>query len=231
MALEKHPTFGIGITIVGGDIAGKRDLGVYVKSVTKDGPAFKDGRIKAGDRLIAINDKNLEGLQHHEAVNMIKESPDSVKLTIFHVLPPGSIKRGENYHEAEAVFQAKLKASMMDKHSHSDEENSSFDQSAEESISHDVKTVQNCASVHNQNNTDHKNKNIQNVEKHEKNVNSELELENIEKQIVVSMDQVKQTSATADVHSTLSQVDSLNSEVAASDIPSDQHNGNKSLFG
>ncbi|KAL4240657.1 Protein tyrosine phosphatase [Mactra antiquata] len=216
--LEKNTQFGIGVTIVGGETAGKRDLGIFIKSISKNGSAFKDGRIKPGDRLIAINDKNVEGLPHHEAVCMIKESPNSVKLTIAQILPPGSIKRGDNYYD-DPVFQAKLKASVMDKHKNSDEENSSFEQTADDNVSPDVITVRNSNDVHKNSENNANNKNVQNDKNDEKNV----AVDTIEGQIVASMDQVQQMSATVDVHSTLSQVDSLNSEIP--DLPDDQKYG------
>ena len=37
-----------GITILGGENSKKLDLGIFVKSVTEGGPAWNDGRLKAG---------------------------------------------------------------------------------------------------------------------------------------------------------------------------------------
>ncbi len=72
--LEKEASVGTGITIVGGDNTSALDFGIFVKSITPGGPADRDGRIHIGDRIIAINGQSLEGLMHHEAVDMIRKS-------------------------------------------------------------------------------------------------------------------------------------------------------------
>ena len=80
--LEKVPEYGIGITIVGGENTGKLDLGVFVRSVTPGGPADLDGRVRPGDRIIAVNGQSLEGMPHHVAVELIRDSPSMVQLML-----------------------------------------------------------------------------------------------------------------------------------------------------
>ena len=75
--LEKEDEGGIGITIVGG----KPDIGIFISDVKPDGPAY--GILKEGDQLLAINGHKLDGLYHSAAVNIIKSSPEIVKLTVF----------------------------------------------------------------------------------------------------------------------------------------------------
>ena len=91
--LGKDSDTGFGITIVGSESMDKLDLGVFIKSVAMGGPAAIDGRIRPGDRLLAINDNSLEGLQHHRAVQMIRESGSQVKLLISQVKCPTSLRR------------------------------------------------------------------------------------------------------------------------------------------
>ena len=38
----------LGITVVGGENSKRLDFGIYIKSITEGGPAWKDGRLKAG---------------------------------------------------------------------------------------------------------------------------------------------------------------------------------------
>ena len=80
--LQKDTVEGVGITIVGGENTGKLDLGIFVRSVTPGGPADQDGRVHPGDRIIAINGQSLEGIPHHKAVDMIRESPPLVQLLL-----------------------------------------------------------------------------------------------------------------------------------------------------
>ncbi|KAL5018640.1 hypothetical protein ScPMuIL_004362 [Solemya velum] len=73
VTLRKEPHVGIGITIVGGENTDRLDLGIFVKTVCPDSPADLEGRIKPGDRIIAINGHSLEGKQHHIAVKLIQQ--------------------------------------------------------------------------------------------------------------------------------------------------------------
>ncbi|KAL3876548.1 hypothetical protein ACJMK2_034389 [Sinanodonta woodiana] len=109
VTLEKEPHMGIGITIVGGDSTSRLDLGIFIKSIIVGGPAYRDGRIKVGDRLIAINGENLEGVQHHSAVQMIKSSDPIVRLLISQAKLPGSLRKKEAYNEDFNLY--KMRAS------------------------------------------------------------------------------------------------------------------------
>ncbi|XP_033112583.1 tyrosine-protein phosphatase non-receptor type 13-like isoform X2 [Anneissia japonica] len=80
--IQKDPELGIGVTIVGGENSRNLDLGVFIKSVTPDGPAERNGRIKPGDRIISINNRSLEGVSHKGAVEMIQTSKNVVKMIL-----------------------------------------------------------------------------------------------------------------------------------------------------
>ncbi|CAH1247149.1 PTPN13 [Branchiostoma lanceolatum] len=82
VVLEKDPQYGIGITIVGGETRGKLDLGLFIKSVTPGGPAHRDGRLRPGDRIISVNGRSLEGVNHQGVVEIIKHSPTQVQFIV-----------------------------------------------------------------------------------------------------------------------------------------------------
>jgi hypothetical protein len=47
-----------------------------------DSPASRNGHLRVGDRVIAVNDVDILHLSHGEIVNLIKDSGLSVQLTI-----------------------------------------------------------------------------------------------------------------------------------------------------
>lgn len=54
--------------------------------------AAADGRIAVGDRLVRVNDTNLENVTHEEAVAALKATGDTVHLVFakaFDGTPPG----------------------------------------------------------------------------------------------------------------------------------------------
>ncbi|CAL1543398.1 unnamed protein product [Lymnaea stagnalis] len=127
VTLEKEGNHGIGITIVGGETTNSLDLGIFVKSIVPGGPAEKDGRIMPGDRLIAIGGVSLEGKQHHEAVELIRDGGPQITLLVSQIRPPGTIKK-RSPHEEHADFKKKLTNSLIEYRSNKNGHNSIYEE-------------------------------------------------------------------------------------------------------
>ncbi|XP_057262237.1 multiple PDZ domain protein isoform X15 [Pezoporus wallicus] len=56
--------------------------GVVIKSLTDHGAAAKDGRIKVGDRILAVDDEIVVGYPVEKFINLLKTSKTMVRLTI-----------------------------------------------------------------------------------------------------------------------------------------------------
>lgn len=46
-------------------------------------PALSDGRIKAGDKIIAVNDVEMSPFSHEEAVQFLRQCGQEVKLRLY----------------------------------------------------------------------------------------------------------------------------------------------------
>lgn len=57
-------------------------LGHYVRALVRE-PATTDGRIKAGDKILAVNDFQITNMTHEQAVIFLRQAPDTVKLRLF----------------------------------------------------------------------------------------------------------------------------------------------------
>uniref|UniRef100_A0A671LYJ9 Protein SDA1 homolog n=1 Tax=Sinocyclocheilus anshuiensis TaxID=1608454 RepID=A0A671LYJ9_9TELE len=68
----------LGISVTGGSNTTVRHGGIYVKGVIPKGAAELDGRIKKGDRVVAVNGKSLEGASHKQAVEMLRDTGQEV---------------------------------------------------------------------------------------------------------------------------------------------------------
>ncbi|KAM6897806.1 FERM and PDZ domain-containing protein 2-like [Xenentodon cancila] len=88
VSLKKDPKLGLGIVMVGEDTVGRYDLGIFIASVVPGGPADKDGRIRAGGRLISLNHISLEGVTFSEAAEVMQSSPEEVTLIISQLKVP-----------------------------------------------------------------------------------------------------------------------------------------------
>ncbi|XP_073162628.1 partitioning defective 3 homolog B isoform X9 [Lepidochelys kempii] len=50
------------------------DLGIFIKSIIHGGAAFKDGRLRINDQLIAVNGESLLAKSNHEAMETLRRS-------------------------------------------------------------------------------------------------------------------------------------------------------------
>ncbi|XP_037401932.1 tyrosine-protein phosphatase non-receptor type 13 isoform X2 [Pygocentrus nattereri] len=72
----------LGISVTGGSNTTVRHGGIYVKAVLPKGAAELDGRIKKGDRVVAVNGKSLEGATHKQAVDTLRDTAQVVQLVL-----------------------------------------------------------------------------------------------------------------------------------------------------
>ncbi|KAJ8269755.1 hypothetical protein COCON_G00123620, partial [Conger conger] len=56
--------------------------GVLIKSLTEYGAAGKDGRIKVGDKILAVDDDPVIGHPVEKVINLLKKSQSTVRLTV-----------------------------------------------------------------------------------------------------------------------------------------------------
>uniref|UniRef100_A0A674HRB7 Synaptojanin-2-binding protein n=1 Tax=Taeniopygia guttata TaxID=59729 RepID=A0A674HRB7_TAEGU len=89
-AAEHPDALGLGFNIVGGTdqqyIA--NDNSIYVSWIKKDGAAYLDGRLQEGDKILAINGKDLKDLRHKDAVELFRNAGYYVSLKIQRRLQP-----------------------------------------------------------------------------------------------------------------------------------------------
>lgn len=57
-------------------------LGHCVRALVRE-PALSDGRIKPGDKIIAVNDIPISNMTHEQAVIFLRQAPETVKLRLF----------------------------------------------------------------------------------------------------------------------------------------------------
>uniref|UniRef100_A0A3P8ZXP6 PDZ domain-containing protein n=1 Tax=Esox lucius TaxID=8010 RepID=A0A3P8ZXP6_ESOLU len=66
---------GLGISLKGNKSRETgEDLGIFIKSIIHGGAAYKDGRLRMNDQLIAVNGESLLGKSNHEAMETLRRS-------------------------------------------------------------------------------------------------------------------------------------------------------------
>nr|XP_013046591.2 synaptojanin-2-binding protein isoform X1 [Anser cygnoides] len=84
------PARGLGFNIVGGTDQQyvSNDSSIYVSRIKKDGAAYLDGRLQEGDKILAINGRDLKDLRHMDAVELFRNAGYDVSLKIQRRLQP-----------------------------------------------------------------------------------------------------------------------------------------------
>lgn len=73
VVFEKGPgKKSLGFTIVGGRDSPRGALGIFIKNILPSGQASDDGRLQAGDEILAVNGQVCHDLSHQEAVKLFK---------------------------------------------------------------------------------------------------------------------------------------------------------------
>ncbi|XP_068911978.1 protein lap4 isoform X7 [Tenebrio molitor] len=88
LVIEKGDNEKLGMHIKGG-LQGQRgnpldksDEGVFVSKINSVGAARRDGRLRAGMRLLEVNGKSLLGATHQEAVNTLRACGNEIHLVV-----------------------------------------------------------------------------------------------------------------------------------------------------
>ncbi|XP_059607504.1 uncharacterized protein LOC132255467 [Phlebotomus argentipes] len=74
------PECSIGITLAGGADYEAKEITVH--KILSNSPADKDGRLKKGDRILAINGLSMRGLTHRESVTVLKTPRPEVVVVV-----------------------------------------------------------------------------------------------------------------------------------------------------
>uniref|UniRef100_A0A673SXK0 Partitioning defective 3 homolog B n=1 Tax=Suricata suricatta TaxID=37032 RepID=A0A673SXK0_SURSU len=73
--LNDSGSAGLGVSLKGNKSRDTgTDLGIFIKSIIHGGAAFKDGRLRTNDQLIAVNGESLLGKSNHEAMETLRRS-------------------------------------------------------------------------------------------------------------------------------------------------------------
>ena len=98
----------LGLSIVGAKGTNQVNSGIYVKSVVPNGAADEDGRLEAGDQLLAVDEQSLINVTQERAAELMCKSGPVVTLTVA--------KEAAFYHDLDALL-SKSPASNQQKHS------------------------------------------------------------------------------------------------------------------
>ncbi|KMY99573.1 uncharacterized protein LOC6738036 isoform X2 [Drosophila simulans] len=77
---RENPESSIGITLAGGSDYEAKEITIH--KILSNTPAAKDGRLKKGDRILAVNGMSMRGLTHRESISVLKTPRPEVVLVV-----------------------------------------------------------------------------------------------------------------------------------------------------
>lgn len=80
--LHRSPGASLGFSIVGGEDPVRGPEAIHILFVVQDSPAAKYGKLRCGDRLLAVDGHSLENVKHSTAVAMLKQTGSKVTLEV-----------------------------------------------------------------------------------------------------------------------------------------------------
>ncbi|XP_047379860.1 multiple PDZ domain protein isoform X3 [Sciurus carolinensis] len=81
--LLKPPCGGLGFSVVGLRSENRGELGIFVQEIQEGSVAYRDGRLKETDQILAINGQALDQtITHQQAISILQKAKDAVRLVI-----------------------------------------------------------------------------------------------------------------------------------------------------
>ncbi|XP_069908159.1 multiple PDZ domain protein isoform X14 [Oryctolagus cuniculus] len=118
---------GLGITIAG--YIGDKKLepsGIFVKSITKSSAVEHDGRIQIGDQIIAVDGTNLQGFTNQQAVEVLRHTGQTVRLTLMRRGTKQEAELTSRDHNTKDADLSLVNANMSKENYEKDEDSSSL---------------------------------------------------------------------------------------------------------
>ncbi|XP_035695509.1 ras-associating and dilute domain-containing protein-like isoform X3 [Branchiostoma floridae] len=79
--LGRGPT-GLGLGLIDGLYTPLKSPGIYVRTLVPNGPAHKDGRLRLGDRILAVNGTSLVGADYQSAMLLIRNAGEQLRFLV-----------------------------------------------------------------------------------------------------------------------------------------------------
>uniref|UniRef100_UPI003AAD4151 partitioning defective 3 homolog B-like n=1 Tax=Centroberyx gerrardi TaxID=166262 RepID=UPI003AAD4151 len=109
--LNDSGSAGLGVSLKGNKSRETgEDLGIFIKSIIHGGAAYKDGRLRVNDQLVAVNGESLLGRSNHIAMETLRRSMSqegnlrgTIQLVVLRVLQEHGVSPNRSFDSSSGL--------------------------------------------------------------------------------------------------------------------------------
>ena len=72
----------LGLSIVGGKVDGRSPIGIFIKEVLPNSPAYRTGQLFTGDKIVKIGNQSTVSCDLNIAINAIKNAGNTIQFVV-----------------------------------------------------------------------------------------------------------------------------------------------------
>ena len=72
----------LGLSIVGGKVDGRSPIGIFIKEVLPNSPAYRTGQLFTGDKIVKIGNQSTVSCDLNIAINAIENAGNTIQFVV-----------------------------------------------------------------------------------------------------------------------------------------------------
>ena len=80
--VKRNSYTSLGLSIVGGKVDGRSPIGIFIKEVLPNSPAYRTGQLFTGDKIVKIGNQSTVSCDLNIAINAIENAGNTIQFVV-----------------------------------------------------------------------------------------------------------------------------------------------------